>query len=331
MKYEELHEFLTSRMRLNHIYQPLLIKTLIDVGGTATIRQLASVFLSQDESQIEYYEQRLKEKPMQVLTKHGIITKQGDLIKLTVGKLTFSQKADLKRICEEKLQSFAVQKGLAIWDYRFLDTAPITDSLRYRVLKDSKGRCALCGTTKRESILDVDHILPRSKGGKTVYENLQVLCAKCNRSKRDKDTTDFRQDFSQESKQGCIFCELQKKSANILIENDTCLATLDNYPVTKGHTLICPKRHVSDYFEMSELERKEANDLLRVRYKQLLELDSSISGYNVGANFGQSAGQTVEHCHIHLIPRWVGDTPDPEGGVRGVIPNKMRYSSLNKK
>jgi len=325
MNYEELREFLTLKMRLNHIYQPLLIKTLIDVGGTATIRQLASVFLSQDESQIQYYEGRLKEHPMRVLTRHGIITRQGDLVKLNVEKLNFSQKAELKKICEEKLQSFGAEKGLAIWDYRALDINQVPDSLRYRVLLESKGRCALCGATKNERMLDVDHIVPRSLGGKTIYENLQILCAKCNRSKRNKDTTDLRQAPLQELKQGCIFCELQNSSGNVLIENQTCLATLDNYPVTEGHTLICPKRHVSNYFEMSELERKEANVLLWIRYKQLLESDNSISGYNVGANCGQSAGQTIEHCHIHLIPRRFGDTTNPQGGVRGVIPDKMHY------
>lgn len=325
MEYEELREFLMSKMKLHHIYQPLLIKTLIEVGGTATIRQLATVFLSQDESQIQYYEGRVKEHPMRVLIRHGVITRQGDLVKLTVGKLSFSQKAELKRICEEKLHSYGIERGLAIWDYRSLDELVVPDSLRYRVLKDSNGRCALCGATKNETLLDIDHIIPRSKGGRTVYENLQVLCAKCNRSKRNKDTVDFRKSLLSQFTEGCILCEVRNTSDIILIENDLCLAILDNHAVTRGHTLVFPKRHVTDYFDMSELERSEVNDLLRIRRRQLLESDRSISGFNIGVNCGESAGQTVEHCHIHLIPRRGGDTPNPRGGVRGVVPDKMQY------
>jgi ATP adenylyltransferase len=324
MNYEELRDFLTHTMRLNHVYQPLLVKTLIEIGGTATIRQLATVFLTQDESQIAYYEERLKEKPMQVLSKHGVISKQGDLIRLTVGKLSFNQKAELKRICEERLQAFAAKKGLAIWDYRFLDIAPVADSLRYQVLKDSKGRCALCGATKLEAVLDVDHIVPRSKGGRTVYENLQVLCAKCNRSKRDKDRTDFKKTLESEYEEGCIFCEAER-NREIVVANELSMAFLDDYPVSHGHTLVVPRRHVSDYFRMSESERSAANDLIRIRRLQLLESDDSITGFNIGVNCGQSAGQTIEHCHIHLIPRRIGDMPNPQGGVRGVIPDKMRY------
>lgn len=323
MKHEELREFLQSRMRLNHIYQPLIIRTLIEIGGTATIRQLATVLLSQDESQIAYYQGRLKEWPMRVLTKHGIIERQGDLIRLRVDKLTFTEKAELKKICEEKLQTFGVEKGLAIWDYRLLDESPISDSLRFRVLKESGGRCALCGASKDASPLDVDHIIPRSKHGKTEYANLQVLCAKCNRSKRDQDDTDFRMSPAPDYKAECEFCIAEK--TQIILSNDLCIAFIDKYPVTNGHTLIVPRRHVKDFFEMSEAERAATNDLLRIRRRQLMESDTSVTGFNVGVNCGETAGQTIEHCHTHLIPRRPGDTMDPEGGVRAVIPGKGRY------
>lgn len=324
MRFEELQDFLKSKMRLSHIYQPLLIKSLIEAGGTATIRQMAITFLAQDESQILYYEKRLKEMPIKVLSKHGVIVREGDLISLTTQKLSFEQKAELKKICEEKLQEYVASRGLAIWDYRLLDTEPIPDSLRFRVLKEAKGRCALCGATKNETPLDVDHIIPRSKGGKTVYENLQVLCSKCNRSKGNKDQTDFRGEIANKFEVGCLLCE-KMKTQEILIENDFSFAILDSYPVSKGHTLVIPKRHVADYFEMTKNERNAVHDLLRIRHKQLLETDPSIDGFNVGVNTGKAAGQTVFHCHIHLIPRRLGDTHHPKGGVRGVIPNKMSY------
>lgn len=324
MNFEELRDFLKSKMKMSHVYQPLLIKSLIDAGGSATIRQMAITFLAQDESQIDYYEKSAKRYAIKVLRKHGVINCEGKLINLTPRNLTFKQKAELKKICEDKLQDYVSSRGLAIWDYRFLDTEQIPDSLRLLVLKESGGRCALCGATKKERQLDVDHIIPRSRDGKTVYENLQVLCSKCNRSKGNKDRTDFRTDVDIDVVNGCPLCDLIT-NGRVSMENDLAFAILDNYPVSDGHTLVAPKRHIPDYFKMTEAERAAANDLLRIRRKQLLKSDNSIKGFNIGSNCGEAAGQTIFHCHIHLIPRRVRDVPDPRGGVRGVIPDKMSY------
>lgn len=324
LSFEELKIFMESKMRMSHIYQPLLIKCLLEAGGIATIRQLAINFVQQDESQILYYEKKLKEMPIKVLSKHGVISRDGDLIKLTAQKLTFEQRAELKKICEQKLQEYVTKRGLATWDYRLLDADPVPDSLRFRVLRDGKGRCALCGATKNERPLDVDHIIPRSRGGKTVYENLQVLCMKCNRSKRNKDQTDFRKNISKNAKEGCIFCE-KLKQGQILFENNFAFALPDGYPVTKGHTLVLPKRHVKDYFDMTQEEENACNDLLRVLNKQYLSKNPLVEGFNLGVNCGEIAGQTIFHCHIHFIPRRKGDTLDPKGGIRNVFPEKKNY------
>jgi len=324
MKFHELKEFIIEKMRLSHIYQPLLIKTLVELGGSATIRQLAITFLQNDESQLLYYEKRLKEMPIKVLSKHNVIKRDGDLITLETQKLTLEQKAEIKKLCEQKMQEYIESRGLSIWDYRLLDNDPIPDSLRYRVLKEAKGRCALCGATKDTALLDIDHIIPRSRGGKTEYSNLQVLCAKCNRSKGNKDKTDFREITCKEFNENCVFCR-KSKSNEVILENDYAFALLDGYPVTEGHTLIIPKRHFSDYFETTIVELNAANDLLRIRQKDLRDYDHLITGFNVGANVNEAAGQSVFHMHIHLIPRRKGDLPNPKGGVRGVIPNKMKY------
>lgn len=324
MRFDDLRDFLLSKMRLSHIYQPLLIKTLVEAGGSATIRQLAITFLSHDESQILYYEKRLKEMPIKVLKNHGIITKNEDLVSLNVGSLTLEQKAEIRKICEQKMQEYIASRGLSIWDYRLLDENAVPDSLRYRVLKEAKGRCSLCGATKEERPLDVDHIIPRSKHGKTEYENLQVLCSKCNRSKRNEDTTDFREIIRENTDQGCAFCAYANMGERLL-ENDHAFAKTDKYPVTEGHTLFIPKRHFTDYFDITRVEQDAIYDLIRIRRKRLLDNDSAIEGFNVGVNSGKVAGQTIFHCHVHLIPRRKGDMADPSGGVRGVIPSKMKY------
>lgn len=122
----------------------------------------------------------------------------------------------------------------------------------------------------------------------------------------------------------CIFC-LKQKTKEILIENEFAFAILDNYPASIGHTLVIPRRHVTDYCDLLQNEMIAINNLLRIRRKQLLDLDQSIKGFNIGMNCGIIAGQTIPHTHIHLIPRRSGDTPNPQGGVRGAIPDKMHY------
>ena len=324
MTFDDLIAFLETKMSMSHIYQPLLIRTLVDAGGSATIRQLANAFLSQDESQLIYYEDRIKQMPLKILGKHGIVTKDGDLVVLNAGKLTLEQKAKIKMLCEQKLQEYVAKRGLSIWDYRLLDKDPIPDSLYYRVLKESGGRCALCGTTRDDRPLHVDHIKPRSRGGKTEYENFQVLCSKCNLTKGNRDETDLRQSVIPDNDPECRFCP-DKVKHRIVAEYDSVYAMKDGYPVSEGHHLILPKRHAADWFSISEKERQDADALIRILKNRLSEADKTITGFNIGVNCGESAGQTIFHAHIHLSPRRDGDTPKPRGGVRGVIPGKMGY------
>lgn len=99
----------------------------------------------------------------------------------------------------------------------------------------------------------------------------------------------------------------------------------DTFPVSPGHALIIPKRHVADYFQLSVKEMQDANHLLAKTREKILQSDPLVKGFNVGINCGAVAGQTIFHVHIHLIPRREGDTPQPRGGVRGVIPDRMSY------
>lgn len=120
----------------------------------------------------------------------------------------------------------------------------------------------------------------------------------------------------------CPFCCIPEQ--NIIAENNVCIAFRDIYPVSTGHTLIVPKRHVSDFFELSDDEMLSMLSLLKV-VKANLDSELHPEGYNVGVNVGKVAGQSVFHVHMHLIPRYSGDMDNPKGGVRGVIPHKMRY------
>jgi ATP adenylyltransferase len=123
---------------------------------------------------------------------------------------------------------------------------------------------------------------------------------------------------------GCRFCFDQIKD-RIVSEYGLVVAIKDNYPVSNGHILIISKNHSTNYFEMTTQEKQDADVLLSELRIRILKEDPSVTGFNVGMNCGESAGQTIFHTHIHLIPRRDGDTPNPKGGVRGVIPDKMGY------
>jgi diadenosine tetraphosphate (Ap4A) HIT family hydrolase/5-methylcytosine-specific restriction endonuclease McrA len=293
------------------VYQPLLVRALVDAGGVATVRQLAQVFLVQDESQLLYYEKRIKEMPLKVLKRHEVIAWDGRVVALNTNNLTLVQKAHIRMLCEQKLQSFVQKRGIGIWDYRLLDDDPIPDSLRFLVLKAAAGRCQLCGILAKERPIDVDHIIPRSRGGKTELANLQALCSKCNRSKRNQDQTDFRCWPLPSADLTCLFCQPEVIS-NAVEKNGSVFAILDKYPVTPGHLLIIPIRHASDFCSMTEDERRDANQLLRLLQDRIKAEDTKVLGFNVGSNCGETAGQTVSHAHIHLIPRRKGDMSNPE-------------------
>ena len=120
----------------------------------------------------------------------------------------------------------------------------------------------------------------------------------------------------------CLFCTIP--SEQILIDGPLAVAARDSYPVSKGHTLIIPRRHVASFFETTEEERKAMLSLLD-EAKAMLDREHKPDGYNIGVNNGVAAGQTVMHLHMHLIPRYAGDRADPRGGVRWIIPEKAAY------
>ena len=121
----------------------------------------------------------------------------------------------------------------------------------------------------------------------------------------------------------CPFCKVESER-EIIASSLLSVAFYDGFPVSPGHALIIPKRHVSSFFALSKEERQ---DLLNLAdsVKRILEERYHPDGYNIGINVGEAAGQSIFHVHMHLIPRYQGDVPSPRGGVRGVIPTKQNY------
>ena len=122
----------------------------------------------------------------------------------------------------------------------------------------------------------------------------------------------------------CLFCNSKKSGATY--ENKLAYASYDTYPVSDLHCLIIPKRHINNYFDLSDEELIACNNLIKVVKKEIVEKDKTVEAFNIGTNVGKISGQSIMHCHIHLIPRRKGDVYNPQGGVRSVIPKNQHYT-----
>lgn len=138
----------------------------------------------------------------------------------------------------------------------------------------------------------------------------------------------LRSSYLPEVMEKCVFCNFQiNKKDKVIRDYKHCFVRADEFPVSPGHMLIISKNHIQDWFAAN---KELLSDMIFAinETKQLLELQYKPNGYNIGANCGKTAGQTIMHFHVHLIPRYLNDIDDPRGGVRGVIPSKQKYSNI---
>lgn len=122
----------------------------------------------------------------------------------------------------------------------------------------------------------------------------------------------------------CLFCNKENQKFRLICENDFCVARWDQNPVSKGHTLIIPKKHFGSFFDLEETEVGKMFSLMK-EAKHIIQKEHNPDGFNIGINDGEAAGRTIHHLHIHLIPRYKGDVSNPRGGIRHVIPGKGDY------
>ena len=330
MTFSELKKFISKDMSMSHIYQPVMLIELLKNQGQASVTQIAQAILNKDPSQIEYYSQIVKRMVGDVLTNKRKITTKNKHQYFLYGVKTLSKDeiAQLVALCEVKIDEYESKRQGAQWEHRKRGRRPVSGTIRYEVLKRAKGRCELCGISNEEKSLEVDHITPKSLGGKDDIANYQALCFTCNAQKNNKDDTDFRGMNAQyeHRERECLFCQIQTDDRRRIVdENTLAYAIRDGFEVTKNHTLFMPKRHTKDYFGLTQAEINAINQLIDSQKAFLDDADGSIDGYNIGMNCGENAGQTIFHCHIHLIPRRKGDVENPRGGIRHVIPDKGNY------
>jgi ATP adenylyltransferase len=329
MNFEQLYDFISNKMQMQHVYQPIMLMELLKNSGQATEAQIARVFVSLDPTQQKYYENKVRNMVGKVLKDNGITSRDRSVHNLLgFEHLTEDQVKELISLCESKLEMAAAKRGDSYWKHRATDREPISGSIRYEVLKRANQRCECCGVSIDHKPIDVDHIVPRSLGGANSINNYQALCYECNANKGNRDDTDFRnlRNMFEHREHNCLFCDIQTTDRKrVIAENNLAYAISDGFPVTQGHTLFIPKRHINDYFGLVQAEVNAINALM-TDYKNMLNAkDSTIEGFNIGMNCGEVAGQTIFHCHVHLIPRRKHDVENPRGGVRHIIAGKGFY------
>jgi len=245
----ELRRFLAEEMRMSHIYQPLMLKALLEGDGWASTRMIAAAFLERDESQIDYYSEIVKRMPGRVLASHGLVRRDGQGFRLIpeVTGLTHEEKAQLLHLCDDAVAAYMEKRGKRLYAHRQIAPGDIPGNDRYDVLKSAGYRCELCGVPADERALHVDHIIPRRHGGGDDRGNLQALCYLCNGNKGARDATDFRavRVGGDDREVGCPFCEHEGRE--LVASNSLAVAFHDLYPVTPLHTLVIPRRHAATF------------------------------------------------------------------------------------
>jgi ATP adenylyltransferase len=334
MNFEEIKQYITKDMSMSHVYQPLMLIELLKNYGTATEEEIATVILNRDPTQLDYYIDKVKNMVGKVLNKNGITTKIKNKHSLNgFYDLSEEQVDELINLCRDKLIQYEDKRGGKIWEHRATDREAISGSVRYKVLLRAGRRCESCGVSVDVKPIDVDHIVPRSLGGKNDVSNYQALCWECNTNKGNKDNTNFSEleKLYAHRQEDCLFCNIQSSDKQRIVDENTLAYVIrDGFAVTEYHSLFIPKRHVLDYFSLTQAEVNAINNLIQIQKNYLDKIDKTIEGYNIGMNCGKTAGQSVWHCHVHLIPRRYGDVENPKGGVRNVIPGKGNYDEKYK-
>jgi ATP adenylyltransferase len=323
--FTRLRDFISTAMQMSHVYQPVMLRTLIDKGGKAAVSEVAQALLAEDQAQLDYYREITKRMPGAVLRRRGVIDYQNGAYSIPgFDEMTAAERHEIIALCHAKVDDF-LEKRSDPWSHRPKSAGYVSGTLRYEVLKRAMFRCELCGASAEDRALEVDHIVPRNAGGSDDLSNLQALCYSCNAMKRDRDMTDFRGMASRyrERADGCTFCNID--ATRIVSENELMVAVRDAYPVTEGHSLLIPRRHGVGPNDLFQPELNATWALSAKVRTALSASDPTITGFNFGSNDGSAAGQTVMHAHFHIIPRRSGDTQNPRGGVRGVIPGRQSY------
>lgn len=289
---KRLKTFLETEMAMSHIYQPVMIRTILDGGGAATRRQIAAAISATDLSQIEYYEQVVSRYPGPVLRKRGIVAYEKGIYRLadSFRSLAEWERAELRAVCDLRVADFIAKRQARIWEHRSINADPVPGTKRWQVISRALGRCEACGISSAERMIEVDHIVPRSKGGSNNLWNLQALCSLCNVQKLDRVAVDFRaaHEAARDRHEDCVLC---RAAAYNSLENE--LARVLDLPTGP---VVAPRRHGVSYVELWQSEVNALRHLelaLASMVPKLYDMTSRMLGSAVG-NRGHLAVTLIE-------------------------------------
>ena len=305
-EYSALKRYLASSrgLRMGHVYKPVMLLEVLRRGGSASRAEIAGAFLERDSQQVEFYRRKVVHPNSgRHLVRDGLLERDGQNYRLAgpLAGLTVWQRDEVVAILEQRIAEY--MDGCNPFDGQARDGVPA--SRRFHVLARAGGRCELCGATSRSTQIDVTHIVPRSQGGTNDASNLQALCRACCRQRRDEDDTDFARMHASyaERRGGCVFCQLERDRRRIVAENALAFCVRDGFPLVGGHTLVMPRRHVTDYFDLTQPERNAIEQLLRQQRRVLAENDETIKGWGIDISSGACDERAVVHVQFQLIPR----------------------------
>ena len=300
-QFEFLYDFLANRMRMSHIYQPVMLIHLFENGGHSHAADIAKSILIHDPTQIEYYENVTKRMPGRVLRNREVVAySKGDYSIPDFGKLSDDEIHKLIETCSKKLDDFLQNRRSGVWDHRKKSSGYISGSKKYEVLKQAKFRCQLCGISALEKALEADHIVPRNQGGTDDIDNLQALCFSCNAMKRDTDDTDFRyvEDDYKQRKDDCLYCHPDK---DLLLKQERLAYSTHAEYSAPDHILIVPRRHIENYFGLYKPELNTIQRLLDTTQAELQQSEESVVGFEVSFQASTTKGESREHAHLDMF------------------------------
>jgi ATP adenylyltransferase len=254
-----LKQFLETKMTMSHIYQPVMIRTILAGGGAATNRQIAAAIAAADLSQIEYCEHIISKYPGPVLRRHGVVEHENGIYRFAPDFRPSSEweRAELSAVCDLRVADFVARRQERLWSRRS-NHDPLPGSVRWQVLSRALGRCEACGVSSAKRALEVDHIVPRIRGGTNDIWNLQALCSQCNGEKQHGDAIDFHaaHEAVKVRHEGCRLC---KETAYKEYEND--LAIVLSLP---SGLVVAPRRHGVAYVDLWQTEVNALRQLEKV-------------------------------------------------------------------
>ena len=295
MDFQELEHFIEKKMRMTHIYQPLMIKTLLESNNIASVEQIARGFLVNDQPQLDYYKKIVKKWPHKTLKSHKVVDYEKGKYTLLLDDCTNEDRTKLITLCDKRLKEF-IDKDPWIRTFRALDKKSISGNIRYDTLAKSKGVCVACGKNSMQALLHVDHIIPYSLGGETEPHNLQTLCSACNLEKNNLDDTDFIKSHLRMKyrRKDCIFCDPR----DMITENRLACAIHG----MESDVVVIPKRHVHRYSDLLPAEKSLCRRLVDDIQIHAKKTNTSIRGFSTNYELAYDAPET-DHCCISITPK----------------------------